>query len=181
MVSHSPNNGARNLNALLEAALASNDPLEVELHARSIALDPAPDDRRQSALLEILKARPTTNNVVSTCLFHLRAFGPEPLRKGIHRVLGEPDGADSEPAKISALVRLVALEEHNSADALLIGTYAFHSQPTLRAATIRGLRGLDFSQKQRLLEANSTHVLSGHKNGKALELLIRSLLVDGAL
>jgi len=144
------------------------------MHVRCIGLSTESDGRREGALLDILKAMPTASNVVSGRMFYLRGLSREALRTGIQRVLNQPDGFDTDCAKVPALTRLIPIDSPTAEDALLIARYAHHQRSELRNTAQREIRGLTAAKRAALLEANSDNAKAEGSHAAALQLLLRA-------
>jgi|688.fasta_scaffold17531_4 hypothetical protein len=145
------------------------------MHVRCIGLSTESDARREQALLDILKAMPTAGNVVSACMFHLKGLSREALRAGIQRVLNQPDGFDTDCAKVAALIRLIPIDAPTAEDALLIACYAHHPRSELRNVAQREVKGLMGAKRAALLEANCGNSGEVGSRAEALQLFLRAL------
>ena len=145
------------------------------MHVRCIGLSTESDARRERALLDILKAMPTASNVVSGCMFYLRGLSREALRTGIQRVLNQPDGFDTDCAKVAALTRLIPIDSPTAEDALLIACYAHHPRSELRNTAQREIRGLTAAKRAALLEANKENSTEVGSRAETLQLFLRAL------
>jgi hypothetical protein len=164
-----------NFQPLVDKALASSDPRQIEFLIRSISLSPVDETRKEQAFYEILRANKSVNNVVAMCLINLRAFGDDAVRKGVHCVLQQPDSVDTEVVKMCAIVRLIGLEQHSSEEAQLIAHFAFHPSSSVRWQTRREVGGLPESHRRELIAANKPNVDAADLNAKYFELLLRAL------
>jgi hypothetical protein len=163
------------VNRLVQLAVSSTDPLECELLVRSIAFSRADDGEKEKAILSVLEAKRDLNNVVASCLFHLRASGDDAIRKGIHTVLSQPPSEDTNLPMLCAVIRLISLSKHSAEEAQVIADYAFHPDHELRWQTRRELGALSEYPRRELIEANRPNVADRNGTAHYLELYLRAV------